>query len=100
MQQAYQALRVVSEAQTVRIVLAGQPDALMLEELSAASQALRAGSGEGVKAVVLDFASATGIQRDETRQAGAAAQAKRNRAGPGGGGLSFYDNIIKRVWKT
>lgn len=71
MQQAYQVLRVVSEAQTVHIVLANQPGALMLEELCAACQALQAGSGEGIKAVVLDFAGASGIQQNEARQVGA-----------------------------
>ena len=36
MQQAYRALRVVAEAQTIRIVLSPHPGELMLRELSAA----------------------------------------------------------------
>jgi len=55
MQQAYQALRVVSEAQTVYIVLAAQPGELILEELSAACAGLQDKSSSGIKAVVLDF---------------------------------------------
>jgi enoyl-CoA hydratase/carnithine racemase len=55
MQQAYQALRVISEAQTVHIVLAARPAELMLTELSASCASLSTGSGEGIKAVILDF---------------------------------------------
>lgn len=55
MQQAYQALRVVSEAQTVHFILTTQPGELMLTELQASCEALRAGS-DGIKAVILDFA--------------------------------------------
>ena len=56
MQQAYQALRVISEAQTVHIVLATLPGELMLTELRAASEALQEKSSDGIKAVILDFA--------------------------------------------
>jgi enoyl-CoA hydratase/carnithine racemase len=56
MQQAYRALRVISEAQTVHIVLASRPGALMLAELSIASAALQTKSSGGIKAVILDFA--------------------------------------------
>ena len=42
MQQAYQALRVISEAQTVHIVLATRPGELMLKELHTACEALQA----------------------------------------------------------
>lgn len=56
MQQAYQALRVISEAQIVHIVLATRPGVLMLEELNAACGALQMGSSDGIKAAILDFA--------------------------------------------
>ena len=62
MQQAYQALRVISEAQTVHIVLAPQPGELTLKELVSSCAALQAASSEGVKAVVLDFAGQTSSQ--------------------------------------
>jgi 1,4-dihydroxy-2-naphthoyl-CoA synthase len=55
MQQAYRALRVVAEAQTIRIVLAPEPDELMLKELCSACESLRTESSSGIKAVVLDF---------------------------------------------
>lgn len=62
MQQAYQALRVISEAQTVYIVLAARPSELMLEELSAACAGLQDKSSSGIKAVVLDFDQQPGAQ--------------------------------------
>lgn len=55
MQQAYRAIRVVAEAQTVRISLAADPSALMLRELEAACAAFGAESGSDVKAVILDI---------------------------------------------
>ncbi len=55
MQQAYRVLRVVSEAQTIRIVLTSTPDELMLRELCTACTALNTESSSGIKAVVLDF---------------------------------------------
>lgn len=55
MQQAYRAIRVVAEAQTVRISLAAAPSALMLRELVAASAAFDAKSSSDVKAVILDI---------------------------------------------
>jgi enoyl-CoA hydratase/carnithine racemase len=58
MQQAYRVLRIVAEAQTIRIVLMLRPSELMLNELFSACSALRTensmGTG-GIKAVVLDF---------------------------------------------
>src|SRR5260370_35452717 len=57
MQQAYRALRIVAEAQTLRIVLATDPDELMLNELVIACDSLNKESGSGIKAVVLDFDS-------------------------------------------
>jgi enoyl-CoA hydratase/carnithine racemase len=58
MQQAYSAIRIISEAQTVRIVLSTQPGELMLKELCAACASFGAPGSEGIKAVVLDFARA------------------------------------------
>jgi hypothetical protein len=55
MQQAYRALRIIAEAQTIRIVLAPEPDELMLKELCSACESLHTESSGGIKAVVLDF---------------------------------------------
>jgi hypothetical protein len=55
MQQSYQALRIIAEAQTIRIVLAPEPDELMLKELCVACDSLHTESSSGIKAVVLDF---------------------------------------------
>ena len=55
MQQAYRVLRIVSEAQTIRMVLGSNPDELMLKELCTACTALNTESSSGIKAVVLDF---------------------------------------------
>src|SRR5438876_4486970 len=55
MQQAYRALRIIAEAQTIRIVLAPEPDELMLKELCIACDSLHTESSSGIKAVVLDF---------------------------------------------
>jgi len=55
MQQAYRALRIIAEAQTIRIVLAPDPAELMLNELTIACASLHTESSSGIKAVVLDF---------------------------------------------
>ena len=55
MQQSYRALRIIAEAQTIRIVLAPEPDELMLKELCVLSDSLHTESSSGIKAVVLDF---------------------------------------------
>jgi enoyl-CoA hydratase/carnithine racemase len=55
MQQAYQTIRIVSEAQTIRVGLSTEPDELMLRELCTVCASLSGGASEGVKAVVLDF---------------------------------------------
>jgi len=55
MQQSYRALRIIAEAQTIRIVLAPEPDELMLNELCVLCDSLHTGSSSGIKAVVLDF---------------------------------------------
>jgi Enoyl-CoA hydratase/isomerase len=55
MQQSYRALRIIAEAQTIRIVLAPEPDELMLKELCIVCDSLHTESSSGIKAVVLDF---------------------------------------------
>lgn len=55
MQQSYRALRIIAEAQTIRVVLAPEPDELMLKELSVFCDSLQTESSNGIKAVVLDF---------------------------------------------
>ncbi len=55
MQQAYRALRIIAEAQTIRIVLAPDPAELMLNELYIACASMHTESSGGIKAVVLDF---------------------------------------------
>ncbi|HLI06038.1 MAG TPA: hypothetical protein VKV40_05655 [Ktedonobacteraceae bacterium] len=61
MQQAYRALRVVAEAETIRMVLSSEPDEFLLDELVRACTLYTVGSdaekaGEpGVKAIILDF---------------------------------------------
>jgi enoyl-CoA hydratase/carnithine racemase len=57
MQQAYRVLRVVAEAQTIRIVLMLRPTELMLDELCSACSVLHTENSSGIKAVVLDFKS-------------------------------------------
>jgi len=57
MQQAYQTIRVVSEAQTIRVGLSTDPDELMLRELCTVCASLSGGSSDGFKAVVFDFSS-------------------------------------------
>ncbi len=66
MQQSYRALRIIAEAQTIRIVLAPEPDELMLKELCVLCDSLRTQSSTGIKAVVLDFnpTAAQHITRD------------------------------------
>jgi enoyl-CoA hydratase/carnithine racemase len=55
MQQAYRLLRVVAEAQTIRMVFAFAPGKLLLRELVSACTALIQENSSGIKAVVLDF---------------------------------------------
>lgn len=55
MQQSYRALRIIAEAQTIRIVLAPEPDELMLKELGIVCDTLHTESSSGIKAVILDF---------------------------------------------
>ena len=62
MQQAYRMLRVVAEAQTIRIVFAFTPGKLLLRELSSACTALTQENSSGIKAVVLDFQDHVGVQ--------------------------------------
>ncbi len=65
MQQSYQALRVIAEAQTIRVVLSPEPDELMLRELQVLCDSLHTDSSRGIKAVVLDF-SPTAAKLDES----------------------------------
>lgn len=62
MQQAYQRLRVISEAQTIRVILAARPDGAALTELRAACASLNTPGSSGIKAVVLDF---TGVDEHD-----------------------------------
>lgn len=55
MQQSYRVLRIIAEAQTIRVVLAPEPDELMLKELCVLCDSLHTESSRGIKAVVLDF---------------------------------------------
>jgi 1,4-dihydroxy-2-naphthoyl-CoA synthase len=64
MQQAYRALRVISEAQTVHMVLAPRLSELLLTELRTASESLQAQGGDGIKAVILDFVEQASAQSE------------------------------------
>ena len=70
MQQAYQTIRIVSEAQTIRIGLSTDPDELMLRELCTVCASLSGGASEGVKAVVLDFSRRENVARKIVAQDG------------------------------
>jgi hypothetical protein len=64
MQKAYQALRVISEAQTIHIILTSQPEALMLTELITTCEGLLASGADGIKAVILDFVGQSGMPQE------------------------------------
>src|SRR5260370_36795579 len=70
MQQAYQAIRIVSEAQTIRVGLSNEPDELTLRELCTLCASLSGGASDGIKAVVLDFSSVGKSSRREGSQDG------------------------------
>ena len=70
MQQAYQAIRIVSEAQTIRVGLSADPDELMLRELCTVCASLSGGVSDGIKAVVLDFAGREKASRGEASKDG------------------------------
>lgn len=55
MQQAYRVLRIVSEAETIRILLTLSPHPSMLNELCIACTTLTGGNSADIKVVVLDF---------------------------------------------
>ncbi len=57
MQQAYRALRILAEAQTVRMMLTSAPGALLLSELGSACAALKSESSLGLTCLVLDIAA-------------------------------------------
>jgi enoyl-CoA hydratase/carnithine racemase len=72
MQQAYRALRLVAEAQTIRMVLSPHPGELMLRELSTACTTFDKQGSSGVKTVILDFSAghtAANAEGESTRQA-------------------------------
>ncbi|MBA2288021.1 MAG: hypothetical protein H0W02_21310 [Ktedonobacteraceae bacterium] len=68
MQQAYRALRVVAEEQTIRIVVSPNPTKLMLTELSTACASLGAEGSSGIKAIVLDFSAETSLNVEDRAQ--------------------------------
>lgn len=70
MQQAYQAIRIVSEAQTIRVGLSNDPDELMLRELCTLCASLSGGASDGIKAVVLDFSGVGKSSRGEASKDG------------------------------
>jgi enoyl-CoA hydratase/carnithine racemase len=78
MQHAYRTLRIVSEAQTMRIVLTPDPHALMLSELLTACASLATQSSSGIKAVVLDFNAANQLiehdSQDKTKHSSTIAE--------------------------
>ncbi len=71
MQEAYRVLRVVSEAQTVRMVLSAQPDELALSELASACAlyTVEPKTGGGIKAIVLDFTASSAGGGEAQKQA-------------------------------
>lgn len=70
MQQAYHTIRIVSEAQTIRIGLSTDPDELMLRELGTVCASLSGGASDGLKAVVLDFSRRENAARKNVTQDG------------------------------
>lgn len=70
MQQAYHTIRIVSEAQTIRIGLSTDPDELMLRELGTVCASLSGGASDGLKAVVLDFSRRENADQDGHMEAG------------------------------
>jgi enoyl-CoA hydratase/carnithine racemase len=65
MQRAYRALRLVAEAQTIRIVLSPHPGELMLRELGTACTTFDKQGSSGVKAVILDFSAGHAVASAE-----------------------------------
>ena len=68
MQQSYQALRVIAEAQTIRVVLSPDPDELMLRELQILCDSLHSESSSSIKALVLDFSPTTAQHAEHDSQ--------------------------------
>ena len=68
MQQSYQALRVIAEAQTIRVVLSADPDELMLRELQILCDSLHKESSSSIKALVLDFGPTAAQQVEHDSQ--------------------------------
>ena len=90
MQQAYQAIRIVSEAQTIRVGLSTDPDELMLRELCTLCASLSGGASDGIKAVVLDFSSVGKSLRGE-------ASKDANKDGVKDGHKDGHKDAINRV---
>jgi len=65
MQQAYRMLRVVAEAQTIRMTLMLTPGKLVLQELCLACTALAQEGSNGIKVVVLDFQDIADVQNSD-----------------------------------
>ncbi|MBX5457321.1 MAG: hypothetical protein IRZ31_10500 [Thermogemmatispora sp.] len=84
-QQAYRALRILAEAQTVRLMVTPEPCALLLDELASACTALQSGSA-GLTCVILDFGAsprqseAGGLSGAGCRPGGGEAAKLRNEA--------------------
>ncbi|RAQ97353.1 Clp protease/crotonase-like domain-containing protein [Thermogemmatispora tikiterensis] len=89
MQQAYRALRILAEAQTVRLMVTPEPCALLLDELASACTALQSGSA-GLTCVILDF----GVSPRQT-EAGIALSGAGCR--PGGGEAAKLRNEAERA---
>ncbi len=98
MQQAYRALRVVAESQTIRIVLSPDPGELMLDELRTVCASLAGESSVGIKAVVLDFTPDASVQN-----AGAAGLPVPQTGHPQGVPLQTFDAsrlVASRIEET
>jgi enoyl-CoA hydratase/carnithine racemase len=88
-QQAYRALRILAEAQTVRLMVTPGPCALLLDELASACTALQSGSA-GLTCVILDF----GVS---PRQAEAGIGLSQAGCRPGGGEAAKLRNEAERA---
>nr|BBH93453.1 hypothetical protein KTA_16520 [Thermogemmatispora argillosa] len=92
MQQAYRALRILAEAQTVRMMLTAEPCALLLDELASACAALQNG-GSGLTCVILDF----GALSQRAEQVGSAGGLLGTSCRPGVGEAAKLRNAAERA---
>jgi enoyl-CoA hydratase/carnithine racemase len=81
MQQAYRAIRIVSEAQTIRVGVSTDPDELMLRELCTVCASLSGGSSDGIKAVVLDFSRRENVSSKDVGKDGGRPQGSTHPSG-------------------